>query len=78
MHTYLRYAWISAHIAITICVRVGGKHLKEHASTEAPEASTVINFASIIAGYMVPFVSTIGDHAIYMPPTKPRYVLRYP
>jgi purine-cytosine permease-like protein len=72
MHAYLRYAWIPALIAIVICVGVGGKYLKEHAPAEAPEASTVISFASIIAGYMIPFVSTCGNYTVYMPLTTPK------
>lgn len=72
MHSILRYAWIPALIAITICVGVGGKHLKHQAPTVPADARTVISFASLIAGYMLPFASTLGDYAVYMPPTAPK------
>ncbi|KUJ10418.1 putative purine-cytosine permease FCY2 [Mollisia scopiformis] len=72
MHLILRYAWMPSLVAIIICVGVGGKHLKDQAPTEPPKASTIISFASLIAGYMLPFGSTLGDYAVYMPPSAPR------
>lgn len=75
MHVFLRYAWIPSVIAIIICVGVGGKHLKQQAPTEPVTAQTIITFASLIAGYMIPFGSTLGDYVVYMPPSAPRLVL---
>lgn len=74
MHVILRYAWIPSFIAIIICVGVGGKHLKEQTPAEPSDARTIISFASLIAGYMLPFGSTLGDYAVYMPPKAPRQV----
>ncbi|TVY21373.1 Purine-cytosine permease fcyB [Lachnellula arida] len=72
MHAILRYAWIPTLIAIIICVGAGGKHLKQQVPTLPTDAATVISFASLIAGYNLPFGSTLGDYAVYMPPNAPR------
>ena len=72
MHAILRYVWIPSLIAIVICVGVGGNNLKNQAPTEPAEARTIISFASLIAGYNLPFSSTLGDYAVYMPPNAPK------
>ena len=75
MHEILRYAWIPTLIAIIICVGAGGKHLKQQVPTVPVDAATVITFASLIAGYNLPFGSTLGDYAVYMPPNAPKFRL---
>ncbi|RDW91687.1 putative purine-cytosine permease FCY2 [Coleophoma crateriformis] len=72
MHVFLRYAWIPSVVSIIISVGVGGKHLKHQATVEPLTAQTVITFASLIAGYMIPFAGTLGDYVVYMPPNAPR------
>jgi purine-cytosine permease-like protein len=72
MHMGLRYAWIPALVAIVICVGVGGKNLKNQAPTEPATPRPIISFASLVAGYMLPYGSTLGDYAVYMPPNAPK------
>lgn len=72
MHAILRYAWLPSLVAIVICVGVGGKNLKNQARTEPATARDIISFASLIAGYYLPFGSTLGDYAVYMAPNAPK------
>lgn len=72
MHITLRYAWIPALIAIVISVGTGGNKLKQQVATEPSNPQAVISFASLIAGYMLPYGSTLGDYAVYMPPNAPK------
>ncbi|CAK7216718.1 hypothetical protein SCUCBS95973_002901 [Sporothrix curviconia] len=73
IHHYERWAWIPALIAIVITVGVGGSKLHEQAPVADPVAApTVITFISFIAGYMLPYSTTIGDIAVYMGPRPPR------
>lgn len=71
IHHYERWAWIPALIAIVITLGVGGSKLHEQAPTEPVTAPTVITFISFIAGYMLPYSTTIGDIAVYMGPRPP-------
>lgn len=74
MHVFLRFAWIPAVNVIIICVGVGDKHLKQQVATEPVTPRTIISLASLVAGHMLPFDSTLGDYVVYMPPTAPKYV----
>ena len=72
LHTYERWAWIPAVLALLICTGLGGNKLHLQAPTESPAVTTVFSFISLIAGYMLPFASTVGDFAVYMPPNSPK------
>jgi purine-cytosine permease-like protein len=72
LHIYERFAWIPSIIAILIAVGCGGKHLHEQVAVPAPSGPTVITFISLIAGYMLPYSSVIGDYAVYFPANAPK------
>lgn len=73
VHMYLRWSWIPCVISLIICCGVGGSNLKKQVATAPAEATTYITFASLLAGYYIPYGSTVGDLAVYMPKTAPRY-----
>ncbi|KAF2491278.1 putative purine-cytosine permease FCY2 [Lophium mytilinum] len=73
IHQYERYAWIPALIAILVAVGCGGNKLKEQAPPVAPSGQTVMIFISFIAGYMLPYSSTVGDIAVYFSPKAPKW-----
>ncbi|KAH0020022.1 cytosine-purine permease, partial [Aureobasidium melanogenum] len=52
LHRYERFAWIPALVAIVIATGTGGKHLSNQAVYPAAEASTVLSFAALIAGFL--------------------------
>ncbi|KAH0171237.1 cytosine-purine permease, partial [Aureobasidium melanogenum] len=68
LHRYERFAWIPALVAIVIATGTGGKHLSNQAVYPAPEASTVLSFAALIAGFLIPWAALAGDFAVYMVP----------
>jgi purine-cytosine permease-like protein len=72
IHQYERYAWIPALIANLVAVGCGGKDLKEQTPSTKPSGQTVMIFISFIAGYMLPYSSTVGDIAVYFNPKAPK------
>ncbi|KAG9723125.1 cytosine-purine permease, partial [Aureobasidium melanogenum] len=68
LHRYERFAWIPALVAIVIATGTGGKHLSNQAVYPAAEASTVLSFAALIAGFLIPWAALAGDFAVYMVP----------
>ncbi|CAD0010208.1 unnamed protein product, partial [Aureobasidium pullulans] len=68
LHRYERFAWIPALIAIVIATGTGGKHLSNQAAFETPEASTILSFSALIAGFLIPWAALAGDFAVYMVP----------
>jgi purine-cytosine permease-like protein len=74
IHQWGRWAWIPASIAIFVTIGCGGSELHNQSVVPPPEASTVITFISLIAGYMLPYSAMVGDIAVYMPANSPKYV----
>lgn len=73
IHHYERFAWIPALIAILVTVGCGGSKLHNQVvATEPLAAPTAITYISFIAGYMLPYSTTIGDVAVYLGPKPPR------
>lgn len=72
LHQYERYAWIPALIALVVATGCGGSHLKDQAPAPPVSAQTVLSFAGLVAGYLVPWAALASDFATYMPPETPR------
>lgn len=72
IHQYERYAWVPSLIAILVTVGCGGSKLKEQSPPSKPTGQTVMIFISFIAGYMLPYSSTVGDVAVYFSPKAPK------
>ena len=74
LHIYERYSWIPVFIAIVILVGCGAKNLAHQTVPEAPAtAQSVLTFASLIAGFMIPFGGIVSDFGIYIDPSASRY-----
>lgn len=73
IHHYERWAWIPAFIAIVITIGSGGSKLKEQVPAIATDGPTIITFISLIAGYMLPYSTTVGDTAVYLGPNAPKW-----
>lgn len=73
IHHYERWAWIPAFIAIVITIGSGGSKLKEQVPEVTSDGPTIITFISLIAGYMLPYSTTVGDTAVYLGPNAPKW-----
>ncbi|KAI7976493.1 hypothetical protein EIK77_003308 [Talaromyces pinophilus] len=73
IHHYERWAWIPAFIAIVITIGSGGSKLKEQVPAVISDGPTIITFISLIAGYMLPYSTTVGDTAVYLGPNAPKW-----
>lgn len=73
IHHYERWAWIPAFIAIVITIGSGGSKLKEQVPAVTSDGPTIITFISLIAGYMLPYSTTVGDTAVYLGPNAPKW-----
>lgn len=73
LHKYERYSWIPVFVAILVLVGCGGKNLAHQTVPEAPAtAQSVLTFASLIAGFMLPFGGIVSDFGIYIDPSASR------
>jgi len=76
IHIYERFCWIPVFVAIIIAVGCGGKNLTLQTVPEEPATvQAVLSYASLIAGFMIPFGGIVSDFAIYISPSAPRYLL---
>ncbi|KAK4239680.1 permease for cytosine/purines, uracil, thiamine, allantoin-domain-containing protein [Achaetomium macrosporum] len=74
LHSFERYAWISALISIIIAVGCGGKELhKQVVYDSPPPASSVLSFGMIVASYMVPWACLSSDFTTYLKPDTSSY-----
>ncbi|KAI1261968.1 permease for cytosine/purines, uracil, thiamine, allantoin-domain-containing protein [Xylariaceae sp. FL1019] len=69
LHQYERYSWILALVAIIITTGVGGKQLFKQAETAPPSPATIVSFAGVIAGYMIPWAALSSDISVYCDPS---------
>jgi purine-cytosine permease-like protein len=75
LHLYERYSWIPVFVAIVIAAGCGGKNLARQVVPEEPATvQTVLTYASLIAGFMIPFGGTVSDFGIYVTPSASRYL----
>lgn len=73
LHLYERWSWIPVLVAIVIAVRCGGDKLKMQAETQPPEASTILSYGCLIAGFMIPFAGIVSDVSVYISPEGARW-----
>lgn len=71
LHYYERYAWIVALVCIIILIGSGGKDLRKQSVFPAPEASAVVSFGGLMAGYFLPWAAIASDYSVYMSPDAP-------
>lgn len=75
LHYYERFAWIPALIVIIVATGCGGNKLKEQVEVPNAEASTVLSFAALVAGFLIPWAALSSDFVTYMDPQTPKFVV---
>jgi len=70
LHQFERYSWIPALIALIIATGYGGKSLKQ-AEVQPAATSTLVSFAGVVAGFIIPWGALASDFAIYIRPDAP-------
>ena len=72
LHIYERFAWIPALLAIVVATGCGGKHLSNQTIVPSVTAPTVLSFAALVAGFILPWAALSSDFVTYMEPKTPR------
>ncbi len=74
VHTYERYAWIPALVAIVVATGCGGHLLAEQAPAAPATAGAVLSFGCVIASFTLTWATMASDFAVYVHPgvSKPR------
>ena len=73
LHWYERFAWIPALIAIIVATGCGGNHLSNQVDVPAADAATVLSYASLVAGFLIPWAALASDFITYMEPETPKW-----
>jgi NCS1 nucleoside transporter family len=71
LHTYERWAWIPALIALIIAAGCGGESLGRQVEAPAATASQILTFGGLVAGFMLPWAALASDFSTYMHPKAP-------
>lgn len=66
LHLYERWAGLPVILAILVAVGCGGKHLSQQSVVPPAEASTVISFGALLAGFFIPYAGLMSDFSTYM------------
>lgn len=75
LHTYERFAWIPALIAIAIATGSGGSNLSRQVPAPAATPRGVFSLGMAIASYMIPFAGLASDFTTYLNPEFPSWRL---
>ena len=73
VHTYERWAWIPALIAILITVGCGGHRLKNQAPTEPATAAGVLTYGCAVTSFTMTWATMVSDFCVYIHPSVPKY-----
>jgi purine-cytosine permease-like protein len=71
---YERYFWIPVLISLVITLGCGGDKLYLQAEAAPADASTILSYGSLMAGFMVPYGGIVSDFAVYISPKGSTYV----
>lgn len=71
LHHYERWAGLPVLLALLVAVGCGGKHLSQQSDVAPAEATTVISFGALLAGYFIPYAGLSSDFSTYMRPDAP-------
>ncbi|KAH8881458.1 purine-cytosine permease FCY21 [Thozetella sp. PMI_491] len=72
VHTYERYAWIPALIAIVITVGCGGSKLKMQAPTEPVTGPAVLTYGCVVTSFTMTWAVMASDFSVYIHPSVPK------
>ncbi|KAI0089670.1 NCS cytosine-purine permease [Irpex rosettiformis] len=73
LNWYERLAWIPTLIVYVVALGIGGKHLINPPPAEPANASTILSFASTIAGFVITYAPLGSDFSIYFRPDAPSW-----
>ena len=73
LHWYERVAWVPALIAIIVATGCGGKHLSNQVDVPSADAPTVLTYAGLVAGFLIPWAALASDFITYMEPETPKW-----
>jgi purine-cytosine permease-like protein len=75
LNWYERLAWLPVLIVFVVALGVGGKHLANPPPAEPATASTILSFASTIAGFVITYSPLSSDFTSYFQPDVSRCVV---
>ncbi|KAI0797398.1 cytosine-purine permease [Irpex lacteus] len=73
LNWYERIAWTPTLLVYVVALGVGGKHLINPPAAEPASASTILSFASTIAGFVITYSPLASDFTIYFRPDAPSW-----
>jgi len=74
LNWYERFAWPPVLLAFVVALGVGGKHLYNAPASNPATVQQVLNFASVIAGFVITYSAMASDFTMYYEPTVSRCV----
>ena len=74
LNWYERLAWIPVFIIFIIILGVGGKHLTNPPPAEPATATTILSFASTVAGFVITYAPLSSDFTSYFKHDVSRFV----
>lgn len=72
---YERLAWIPVLVVYVVALGLGGKHLGNPPPAEPATASSILTFASTVAGFVITYAPLASDYTIYYIPDAPSWKL---
>ncbi|KAG1801269.1 permease for cytosine/purines, uracil, thiamine, allantoin-domain-containing protein [Suillus variegatus] len=72
LNWYERVSWFPVLIAFLVVLGVGGKNLYNAQPAEPASAAAILNFASVIAGFVITYSPLASDFTTYYSPTVPQ------
>ena len=66
LNRYEKLAWIPVLVVYLVALGVGGKHLSDVPPAAPATASSILTFASTIAGFVITYSPLSSDYTIYM------------
>ncbi|OBZ77700.1 Purine-cytosine permease fcyB [Grifola frondosa] len=74
---YERVAWIPVLVVYVVALGVGGKHLGNPLPAAPASASTILSFASTIAGFVITYSPLASDFTIYYTQVFPGNIFNF-
>ncbi|PKS09029.1 hypothetical protein jhhlp_003642 [Lomentospora prolificans] len=69
VHLWERYQWIPNLIALFIMVGCSHKELYQQRESPSSDATRILSYGGLMAGYFLTFGGTVSDYSIYHKPT---------
>lgn len=69
VHLWERYQWVPNFVALFVVVGCSSKHLSQQHQGPPADATRILSYGSLMAGYFLTFGGTVSDYSIYHKPT---------